>query len=48
MNAFLEEHPGDFDLVEWVLFNQDTYDAYDKVLAQLTVSKIVQSPDEEE
>ena len=31
-------------LVEWVLFDQGTYDAYDKALGQMAVSKIVHSP----
>ena len=44
VDAFIENHPGEFDLVEWVLFDQRTYDAYNKVLGQMTVSKIVQSP----
>ena len=26
---FVERHPGAFDLVEWVLFDQRTYDAYE-------------------
>ena len=44
VNQFVEEHPGDLDLVEWVLFNEYTYKVYDKVLSQLQASKIVHSP----
>lgn len=29
---FVESHPGAFDLVEWVLFDQRTYDAYEGVM----------------
>ena len=29
---FVERHPGAFDLVEWVLFDQRTYDAYEGVM----------------
>ncbi len=43
-DRFIAEHPGELDLVEWVLFDQRTYDAYDKALSQLKVSKIVDSP----
>ena len=44
VNQFIEEHPGELDLVEWVLFDKKTYEAYDKVLNQLLVSKTVYSP----
>ncbi len=44
VNKFAEEHPGKLDVVEWVLFDQRTYAAYDQVLGQLLVSKIVRSP----
>jgi len=44
VNDFIENHPGELDLVEWMLFDQGTYDAYDKAFGQLTVSKIVHSP----
>ena len=43
-DEFITEHPGALDLVEWVLFGQSTYDAYDKALGQLIVSKAVNSP----
>ena len=44
VNKFIEEHPGQLDLVEWVLFDEHTYSAYENVLNQLQVSKIVHSP----
>lgn len=44
VNQFIEEHPGELDLVEWVLFDQATYDVYENALNQVAVSKIVQSP----
>lgn len=44
VNEFVDGHPGELDLVEWVLFDQGTYDAYDKALGQMAVSKIVHSP----
>ena len=44
VNEFIEAHPGELDLVEWVLFDQNTYEVYDKAFGQLTVSKIVHSP----
>ena len=44
VNQFVEEHPGDLDIVEWVLFDQKTYDVYERTLNQLKVSKIVNSP----
>lgn len=43
VNEFIEGHPGELDLVEWVLFDQNTYKAYEKALGQLTVSKNVHS-----
>ena len=44
VNQFIEEHPGELELVEWVLFDQNTYETYDKVLSKLQISKIVSSP----
>ena len=44
VNQFIEEHPGELDLVEWVLFDQRTYSVYEEALNQLMVSKIVHSP----
>ena len=42
---FVEEHSGDFDLIAWVLFDQHTFDAYEKELSQQQASRIVNSPD---
>lgn len=44
VNQFIEEHPGELELVEWVLFDKNTYEEYDKALSQLQVSKIVHTP----
>ena len=44
VNEFIEENPGKLDLVEWVLFDRRTYEAYEKALDQLELSKIVYSP----
>ena len=44
MLPLIEEHPGELDLVEWVLFDKNTFEEYDKVLSQLQASKIVHSP----
>ena len=35
VKEFVADHPGEFDLVEWVLFDRGTYDVYDKALRQL-------------
>lgn len=32
VKEFAAAHPGDLDLVEWVLFDQRTYDAYDRAM----------------
>ena len=45
VDRFLEEHPGELDLVEWVLFDRATYDVYETAQNRLTAAKIVQSPD---
>jgi O-acetyl-ADP-ribose deacetylase (regulator of RNase III) len=34
VRRFIEDHPGQLDIVEWVLFDQRTYDAYDNALRQ--------------
>jgi O-acetyl-ADP-ribose deacetylase (regulator of RNase III) len=34
VRRFIEEHPGQLDLVEWVLFDQRTCDAYENALRQ--------------
>ena len=31
---FISKHPDAFDLVEWVLFDDETYDAYDRILSE--------------
>ncbi len=33
VRAFLSEHPGQFDAIVWVLFDQETKAAYDRALA---------------
>jgi hypothetical protein len=32
VKGFIREHPGELDLVEWVLFDANTYAAYERVL----------------
>jgi len=44
VNQFIEEHPGQLNLVEWVLFDEHTHSVYEDALTQLWVSKIVHSP----
>ena len=44
VSQFIDDHPDDLDLVEWVLFDQRTAEAYKTALDQLEVSKIVASP----
>ncbi len=44
VNQFIEEHPGQLDLVEWVLFDEHTHSTYGNVLNQLQVSRVVHSP----
>ncbi len=44
VSQFIEEHPGELDLVEWVLFNRQTYAAYEKELNLLLAARIVRSP----
>ena len=31
---FIEEHPGELDLIEWVLFDRNTFNVYDQALGQ--------------
>ncbi len=40
---FIEDHPGELDLVEWVLFDAHTYSVYEDALNRLQAAKIVQS-----
>ncbi len=35
VNEFVKNHPYEFDLVEWVLFDNHTFEAYDKALRRL-------------
>lgn len=37
---YIEDNPGKLDVIEWVLFDDVTYEAYDKALSQVTVNKI--------
>ncbi len=39
VDRFIKDHPGELDLVEWVLFDHRTYDAYEKALEQLRAKK---------
>ncbi len=41
---FTEKNPDAFDLIEWVLFNDYTKDAYENAMAKLNVSRIVNGP----
>lgn len=34
VNEFIEEHPGELDLIEWVLFDRNTFNVYDQALGQ--------------
>ena len=44
VNQFVEDNPGKLDLIEWILFDDQTYAVYEKTLGQLQVSQIVHSP----
>ena len=39
VNQFVEEKPGKIDLVEWILFDEDTLNIYENALSKLQVSK---------
>ena len=39
VNVFVEDHPGELDLVEWILFDRKTFDAYEKAQRELTASR---------
>lgn len=39
VNQFVEANPGKIDLVEWILFDEDTLNIYENALSQLQVSK---------
>ncbi len=34
VNEFIEEHPGELDLIEWVLFDRNTFNVYVQALGQ--------------
>ena len=44
VQQLIDEHPGELDLAEWVLFDRKTYEVYDKALSRIQVSQIVHSP----
>ena len=44
VNDFVEANPGEIDLVEWVLFDEDTLKVYNDALNKLNVSKIARGP----
>ena len=35
VSRFIKEHPGELDLVKWVLYDNGTYEAYARVLSQM-------------
>lgn len=39
VNQFVEANPGKIDLVEWILFDEDTLNIYENALSQLQVGK---------
>lgn len=39
VNQFVEANPGKIDLVEWILFDEDTLNIYENALSKLQVSK---------
>ena len=43
VDQFVGEHPGVLDLIEWVLFDGKTYNAYKEALDRLEVSKVINS-----
>ena len=44
VKQFTAEHPGAFDLVKWVLFDDETFRVYADELKRWEVSELVQSP----
>ena len=44
VNQFVEANPGKMDLIEWVLFDDDTLSVYKDALSKLQISKIVGTP----
>ena len=41
---FVDEHPGALDLVEWVLFDKNTFEVYEDAMNKIQVARIVHSP----
>lgn len=39
------DHPGELDVIMWVLFDDTTFKAYESQIEHWEVSEIVQSPD---
>ena len=35
VSQFIDEHPGKLDLVEWILFDENTYAVYEKEIGLL-------------
>lgn len=44
VKAFTRSHPGQIDVVKWVLFDDKTMKAYDKALSYYEASEIINSP----
>ena len=44
VNQFVEANPGKMDLIEWVLFDDDTLSVYKDALSKLQIGKIVGTP----
>lgn len=41
---FVTDHPGELDVIKWVLFDDDTFKAYADEIERWSVSELVQSP----
>ncbi len=44
VKQFVDAHPGKFDLIEWILFDEHTYSVYENALNLLKASELVRSP----
>ena len=44
VNDFIEENSGSLDLVEWILFDEETLNIYKDALNQFKSNKIVGTP----
>lgn len=42
---FVSEHPGEFDVIKWVLFDNQTFDAYREELERWEAAETVSAPD---